>query len=155
VAALHDGRCDLGVVYVPYVSTRLVATEVAREELVLIGAALPRSIDALADTPAITYDESEYVFGAWFEAVYRRQPRSIAATYHFEELEEVVATVARGRGWSIVPSHCVTTKRVRCVRHPRRRVVNPIYALTRPGDDHPAAAQVIAALRSASRARVG
>lgn len=167
-AALHAGTCDLGVVYQPHVSSRLVATELAREELVVIVAAshrtrLPVAVDGFgssdgsktgfASLPAVTYDECEYVFGKWFEAVYRRQPRSIASAYHFEELEEVVATVASGRGWSIVPAHCVgSTKRVACIRHPRRRVHNTIYALTRPDDvDHPVVVRVIAAVKVAAR----
>jgi len=170
-AALHAGTCDLGIVYQPHVSSRLVATELAREELVVIAPGsgpasrvkLPPSVDGFvapdgsqagfAGLPAVTYDECEYVFGKWFEAVYRRQPRSVSSAYHFEELEEVVATVAAGRGWSIVPAHCVaSTRRVACIRHSRRRVYNAIYALTRPGDvDHPAIGRVIAAVRSTGR----
>jgi LysR family transcriptional regulator, cyn operon transcriptional activator len=158
-ASLHDGSCDVGFVYMPVVSSRLVTTDVWQEELVLIVPAggtarrMPGTIDAFSGVPFVTYDESEYVFGKWFEATFRRRPRSLQSSYHFEELEEVVATVAAGRGWSIVPDDCVArVKHVRILRHPRRRVLNRIYAVTRAGArEHPAVAAIVDALRSAQR----
>jgi DNA-binding transcriptional LysR family regulator len=110
-ASLHDGTCDVGFVYLPLVSSRLVTTAVWREELVLIAprtARRPRvrTVDELSGVAFVTYDEYEYVFGKWFEAQFGRQPRSQHSAYHFEELEEVVRTVAAGRGWSIVPEPC-------------------------------------------------
>lgn len=150
LAALAEGACDLGFVYKPLVSSRLQTREVWREELVAIApprtSGLPRSADAFGELPFVTYDESEYVFGRWFEAVFGRQPRSLRATRHFEELEEVVATVAAGGGWSIVPARAAS-KRTAVLRHPRHRVRNPVYAVTRAGAlAHPATERVIAAL---------
>lgn len=157
-ASLHDGSCDVGFVYLPVVSSRLVTADIWEEELVLIVPArgaprrLPRSVDAFADIPFVTYDESEYVFGKWFETTFRHRPSALQSAYHFEELEEVVATVAAGRGWSIVPDHCAThEKRVRVLRHPRERTRNRIYAVTRAGArEHPAVTTITQALRAAA-----
>ncbi|HLL24428.1 MAG TPA: substrate-binding domain-containing protein, partial [Kofleriaceae bacterium] len=153
--ALADGSCDLGFVYLPVTSSRIAASPVWREELVLIAPpgtrALPPRLEAYEDLPFVTYDESEYVFGHWFEAVYRRSPRTLRSAYAFEELEEVVATAASGRGWSIVPDHCVRGA-VAVLRHARHRVHNTIYAVTRAGGpDHPARAQLLETLAAVQR----
>ena len=161
-ASLEEGSCDLGFVYLPHVSSRLVTTAVWREELVLLAPAsvperrAPTRLDAFEALPFVTYDESEYVFGKWFEGVFGRQPRSLRSLYHFEELEEVVCTVAAGRGWSIVPDHCAAAAAhqgsVVVLRHARRRVANLIYAVTRAqAPDHPGAAQIVAALSARGR----
>lgn len=159
-ASLHDGSCDVGFVYMPMVSSRLVTADVWTEELVLIVPArdaartLPRTVDAFTRVPFVTYDESEYVFGKWFETIYRQRPRSLHSAYHFEELEEVVATVAAARGWSIVPDHCARhTKSVRMLRHSRLRARNRIYAVTRAGArERPAVTTILDALRATSAA---
>lgn len=156
---LHDGSCDVGFVYLPLVSSRLVTAAVWREEIVLLaprgGRRRPaRTADELAGIPFVTYDEYEYVFGKWFETQLGGQPRSLHSAYHFEELEEVVRTVAAGRGWSIVPEPCrraAPAARTTIVRY-RRRVHNLIYVVTRAGvAEHPGVAQIIEALRRASR----
>ncbi|NVB79256.1 MAG: LysR family transcriptional regulator [Kofleriaceae bacterium] len=157
-ASLHDGSCDVGFVYMPVVSSRLVTTDVWDEELVLIvparggPRAVPRTVDAFAAVPFVTYDESEYVFGKWFETTFRRRPSSLQSAYHFEELEEVIATVSSGRGWSIVPSDCaMRAKGVRVLRHPRHHARNRIYAVTRAGArEDPAVAAIVEALRDAT-----
>jgi DNA-binding transcriptional LysR family regulator len=159
-ASLHDGSCDVGFVYLPQVSSRLVTAAVWREELVLLA---PRgrhrrapTADELAGIPFVTYDEYEYVFGKWFETQLGRPPRSLHSAYHFEELEEVVRTVAAGRGWSIVPEPCIRAAPARqttIVRY-RRRVHNIVYVVTRASAaEHPAIAQVREALRAASHRR--
>lgn len=149
LASLHAGTIDLGFVYRPLASNRLHVTPVGDEELVVIAPprtrALPRAVDDFAAIPFITYDEHEYVFGRWFEAVFRRQPSSLATANHFEELEEVVASVAGGQGWSIIPASAARHTRV--LRHPRHRVTNTIYAITR-ALAHPAAASIISTLRA-------
>ncbi len=160
-AALEDGACDLGFVYLPRVSSRLETVPVWREELVLVGptrAAAPARLDDFAALPFVTYDESEYVFGKWFEALFGRQPRALRSRYHFEELEEVVSTVAAGRGWSIVPDHAVAAaaraRQLAIVRPRRRRVGNLIYAVTAAATvEHPAAAELLAALAAAKNRR--
>jgi len=157
-ASLHDGSCDVGFVYLPHVSSRLYTEVVWREEIVLLAPRrtarrLPRTLDAFESLSFVSYDESEYVFGKWFETVFGRQPRSLQTRHHFEELEEVVATVAAGRGWSIVPDHCAARcardGRVVVLRHARRRVRNSIYVVTRPSTtEHPSLKPILAALRS-------
>lgn len=164
-ASLQDGTCDVGFVYLPLVSSRLTTAAVWREEIVLLAPRgtpprqLPRTVDAFAELTFVTYDEYEYVFGKWFETVFGRQPRSLRGGYHFEELEEVVSTVAAGRGWSIVPDHCAARaarERRAVVLRPRRdrRVHNTIYVVTRAGaPDHPGVAHIIDALQTADRLR--
>jgi LysR family transcriptional regulator, cyn operon transcriptional activator len=157
--SVEDGSCDLGFVYLPLVSSRLLTTAIYSEELVLVGPAkqglrrLPRTLEAFAHLSWVTYDECEYVFGKWFEVLFGRQPASLQSVYHFEELEEVVATVAAGRGVSIVPDHCAAHMeargRVVRLRHARRRVRNLIYAVTRAGaPEHRGAARILEALRA-------
>ncbi|MCP3100629.1 LysR family transcriptional regulator [Myxococcus sp. K15C18031901] len=159
--SLEDGTCDVGFVYLPHVSSRLLTTPVWREKLVLVGPASERgrpmpSLAAFETLPFVTYDECEYVFGRWFEAIYGRQPRSVRGTYHFEELEEVVGTVAAGHGWSILPDHCVARAvregTVFVPRFPgRKQVVNRIYAVRRANaPEHPTALRLIEALCVAS-----
>jgi DNA-binding transcriptional LysR family regulator len=163
-ASLQDGTCDVGFVYLPLVSSRLLTTAVWREELVLLAPAsaspprLPRTVDGFSAVAFVTYDEHEYVFGKWFETVFGRQPRLLQSAYHFEELEEVVGTVAAGHGWSIVPDHCAAAStaqgRTVMLRYPRRRSRNLIYAVTRASaTEHPGVAQIIAALGARGRAR--
>ncbi len=158
IAALRAGTCDLGFVYLPLASSRLVTTAVSREELVLIApprARLPRTVEAFATLPFATYDEYEYVFGRWFEVVFGTQPRAVDARYHFEELEEVVATVAAGRAWSIVPDHCVGD-RVAVLRHARRRAWNTIYAVQRASAaPHPAAVALLATVGARQQGTTG
>ena len=72
-----------------------------------------------------------------------------------QEVEEVVATVASGRGWSIVPEDCTrhpAAKRAITLRHPRHRVHNQIYAVTRASArEHATTASIFEALASAAR----
>jgi DNA-binding transcriptional LysR family regulator len=161
---IEEGGCDLGFVYLPRVSSRLVTAPVWREELVLVGPGAgaaartpaPARLEDFARLPFVTYDESEYVFGKWFEALFGSQPRALRSLYHFEELEEVVRTVAAGRGWSIVPDHAVAAAvragGVAIARPRRRRVGNLIYAVQRAnGPDHPAATHIMDALLSTGK----
>ncbi|NTX50357.1 LysR family transcriptional regulator [Myxococcus sp. CA039A] len=163
-SSLEDGVCDVGFVYLPHVSSRLLTAPVWREELVLVGPPQARgrafpSLAAFEDLAFITYDECEYVFGKWFEGHYGRQPRSVRGTYHFEELEEVLGTVAAGHGWSILPDHCVAqAARQGTVVVPqapsRQQVVNLIYSVQRASaPENPAALRLIESLRTASEQR--
>ncbi|NVJ22369.1 MULTISPECIES: LysR family transcriptional regulator [Myxococcus] len=163
-ASLEDGACDVGFVYLPHVSSRLLTAPVWREELVLVGPpqARGRAFPQLADfedLAFITYDECEYVFGKWFEGHYGRQPRSVRGTYHFEELEEVLGTVAAGHGWSILPDHCVAqaARQGTVVIPPapsRQPVVNLIYAVQRASaPENPLARRIIEALRTQGEQR--
>jgi DNA-binding transcriptional LysR family regulator len=157
--ALEEGRCDLGVVHVPRVSRLLRVQPLGREELVLIApAGFDSSAHALASVkgyesvPFITYDECEYVFGRWFDAQFGTQPGAMREVCHFEELEEVLETVALGRGVSVVPDHvaaaAVRQGRVTVLRPTSRRATNALYAVTRAGAaPHPAVERLVSALR--------
>ncbi|MFP2925277.1 LysR family transcriptional regulator [Pyxidicoccus sp. 3LG] len=161
--ALEAGRCDLGVVYVPRVSRLLRVRPLRREELVLIAppgfdasAHALRSVKTYESLPFVTYDECEYVFGKWFDAQLGTQPGAMREVCHFEELEEVLETVALGRGVSIVPDHvaerAVQQHRVKPLRPTARRVTNAIYAVTRAGAaPHPGAERLVSALQEPTR----
>ena len=107
---LERGECEAAFVYSRTVSNRLRYRAVYDEELVLITAAskkriTKRSLDlaALEEAAFVTYQEGDYVFGRWFEANFGEQPTTVRSVAHFSELEEVIAMVRRGAGWSIVP----------------------------------------------------
>lgn len=141
---LEDGRYDLGVVYLPHVSSALRVEHLRDEELVLVAApgfdASPAALRALptyAGLPFVTYDEHEYVFGKWFDAQFGRPPTSLRSACHFEELEEVLEMVALGRGLSVVPDHvarrAVVERRLCVLRPTARRATNTLYAAWRAG----------------------
>src|SRR4029077_1885654 len=81
-------------------------------------------------------------------------PRSLHSAYHFEELEEVVRTVAAGRGWSIVPEPCtraVPAGRIAIVRL-RRRGHKLVYVVPRASAaEHPGVARIVEALQRSGR----
>lgn len=141
---VESGAAELGIVYRPKVSSYLDVRELCREELALIAPARGHPVDPpvrpeeLEVLPFVTYVESSYVFGAWFEHHFGRQPSRIHAVQHYEELEEVVAMVTLGRGLSIVPLDCageaLDAGRVRVV-HPGHGppCLNPVHAVTRSG----------------------
>ncbi|WP_164013470.1 LysR family transcriptional regulator [Pyxidicoccus trucidator] len=157
--ALEEGRCDLGVVHVPRVSRLLRVQPLGREELVLIAPTgfdatrhALQSVKGYESVPFISYDECEYVFGRWFDAQFGTQPGMMREVCHFEELEEVLETVALGRGVSVVPdhvaAHSVQQGRVKVLRPTPRRVTNALYAVTRAGAaPHSGVERLITALR--------
>jgi DNA-binding transcriptional LysR family regulator len=142
---VESGRCDLGFVYEARVSNQLEFAPVYLEEIVLVapagdarGARAWRLAETYETAPMITYDEGHFVFGKWFEAQFGRQPKTLFSACMFEELEEVVAMVGRGRGLSILPAHCVREAvergEVRIVRpYARKLCTNSILAVTRSG----------------------
>lgn len=141
---VEAGEADLGVVYRPKVSSYLHVREICREELVLIAPAEgppegpPFGPGDLERLPFVTYVESGYVFGTWFEHHFGLQPSRIRSVHHYEELEEVVAMVALGQGLSVVPLDCagqaLDQGRIRVVRPPDRPpCLNPVHAVTRSG----------------------
>jgi len=146
-ARVEDGSCDVGVVYLPRVSSRLLLEPIFREELVLITprslhrtlGVRPAALSALAtygEIAFVTYEESDYVFGKWFHAVFRRPPRAVSSTHHVEELEEVVQFVRGGHGVSIVPLDCAAQaarqRHIEIVRPREMRCYNDVFAVTRP-----------------------
>lgn len=80
--------------------------------------------------PFVTYEEHDYVFGKWFGAVVRKQPRHLSVTAHFDELEETINAVAVGWGASIVPGDAARKfggSRIRIVRPASGRCFNDVY----------------------------
>lgn len=143
VRLVSSGVCDLGFIYESKTSSALHADVAAREDLVLVAGVSFRlppltTPEAIAALPFVTYEESEYVFGRWFEALFGRQPPSLTSVSHFEEIEEAVALVRRGRGVSILPDHSVRAAvdagELRIIRpRGRPRCHNDIRSLVRPG----------------------
>ena len=145
---VEDGDVDLGVVYLPKVSNHLTFRALRDEELVLIAApAMQRGdlagrklarLETYETVPFVTYLEGDYVFGRWFDAHFGAQPARTSSVHHFDELEEVTATVALGSGASVVPLDSVRAavrrREVRVIRPVRgRRCVNQVFAVTRAG----------------------
>jgi DNA-binding transcriptional LysR family regulator len=139
--AVEDGDYQLGFVYHKKLSHRLIFHPVYKEELVLIGsvqkhfeAADFTDVKSYQNIPFITYDESDYVFGKWFESNFRKQPRTIPSYHHFEELEEVITMVTRGDGLSIVPDYTVsreiTNHEIEIIRPTNNICSNQVYAVT-------------------------
>jgi DNA-binding transcriptional LysR family regulator len=136
--AVLDGTADLGFVHCPQPHDRLVHEPVAQEEIVMIGPPhmAATGLEKLHQAPFVTYDESDYVFATWFAQVAGTAPPPLHAVAHFEELEEVLAWVAAGRGLSIVPADCAASAAgrgdVAVLRWPGRRCTNAIHALHVP-----------------------
>lgn len=155
------GEVDLGFVHCPQPHARLVHDVVAQEEIVAIGppgATIPR-LEELHEQPFVTYDESDYVFATWFAQVAGHAVPPLSAAAHFEELEEVLAWVAAGRGLSIVPADCAAPAASRgdiaVLRWPERRCLNAIHAVrARSAALPPAAERLLEALRGQGNARL-
>ena len=142
--SVENGRVDLGFVYQTKVSNHLAFRQIHEEELVLIasterasslgGLKRMREVEAL---PFVTYEESDFVFGRWFDRFYGVQPGATSWVYHFEELEEVVEMVRLDRGVSIVPDCCVTDlirdASLSIIRPRRKRCLNQVYSVVRAG----------------------
>ena len=156
---VESGECELGFVYDTRVTTSLHFHEACHEEFVLVrapGFPSPRlAIDGMETTPFVTYEECDYVFGKWFDAVFKAQPALIRSVCHFERLEEVLEMTSLGRGLTIVPAHAVAkelrTGRLVKVGVEGRVCVNIDYVVTRPG--HVMRPEVHAILEALSRYR--
>ena len=106
MAALTGGGVDLAVTYRPVTASPIASSEVAGEDLVLVGArpfAAPPSREAAESWRWIAYEEHEYVFARWFDAVLGGQPRRLSPHDRFAELEEALASVEAGRGVTVAP----------------------------------------------------
>ncbi|HEU6451670.1 MAG TPA: LysR family transcriptional regulator [Gemmatimonadaceae bacterium] len=145
---VESGEVDLGVVYLPKLSSQLAVRHLRDEEIVLIAnPSLVSSrgfrqelarLEAYETLPFVTYLEGDYVFGKWFDATFGAQPARTTSVHNFDELEEVIATVALGSGASIVPLDsaraAAARREVRVIRPVKgRRCVNRVFAVTRPG----------------------
>ncbi|MDH4219536.1 MAG: LysR family transcriptional regulator [Candidatus Aminicenantes bacterium] len=138
---IEEGNYQLGFVYHKKLSHQLTFQTVYKEELVLIGSpqrhfevADVGDVNSYQNIPFITYDESDYVFGKWFESNFGTQPRTIPSYHHFEELEEVITMVVRGDGLSIVPDYTVskelTNHEIEIIRPKKTICYNQVYAVT-------------------------
>ncbi|ALF89403.1 MULTISPECIES: LysR family transcriptional regulator [Ralstonia solanacearum species complex] len=131
-AHVESGRADLGFVYTPRTSRLFQHHAVYTEEFVLAcGAqalrergAAPRTLADCAALPFVTYDESDAVYGLWFQALFRRMPETTVSAHHVSELEEVATLVAAGMGWSVLPLHAIRD----AVASARLQVVRPVSA---------------------------
>ena len=103
LAALIAGEIDLAITYRAVTTVPVESVEIAREDLVLVGAGPVGSLEDIEQLPFITYDEHDYVFGHWFAEVFSRQPTAVIRHDHFTELEEALASVRAGRGATIAP----------------------------------------------------
>lgn len=109
---LEAGEYEAAFVYKRRVSSGLDYAVVYAEELVLVGSPElcsevrsrgPERLEVLERVPFVTYEECDYVFGRWFDAVFGAQPSRLVSHAHFTELEEVLDFVSRGVGFSVVP----------------------------------------------------
>ncbi|HXE57473.1 MAG TPA: LysR family transcriptional regulator [Gemmatimonadales bacterium] len=157
-ARVERGECDAGAVYVPRISSRLVLRRLPPYEYVAVVPArrpdwLPppaalREVAAWGTLPFVTYDECDYVFGRWFQALFGRPPRQILGGHHVEDLEEAVGLVAAGFGVTVVPSY-VPERRpagLRVLRPRRGRAENHPYLVTRPSAVRPEVTALLDAL---------
>ncbi|WP_394850580.1 LysR family transcriptional regulator [Pendulispora brunnea] len=151
---VRDGQVDAGFVYRAPVDARLSVEPVYEETLDLIaGAAWARKLrtmEAFQDVPLVTYDDGDYVVGRWFGHHFGRRAPRWSSVSHFEEVEEVVATVAAGRGVAILPGFCTRAApgRVKVVRWGRPPLRNTVFMVRRAEmPEHPGIAQLLTALR--------
>jgi DNA-binding transcriptional LysR family regulator len=103
LSALAQGEIDLAITYRPVTSFPIETMVVAQEEIALVGAVPSHALPDLERHPCITYLESDYVFAHWFAAIHGRQPVSLLPHDRFDELEEALASVSNGRGFTIAP----------------------------------------------------
>lgn len=138
---VQSGDADLGFVYEIRLSNYLQFYPVYVEELILVAAESfeQRGLDftqlkTYEKLPMITYEESHYVFGQWFETNFKKQPLKTLSVHHFEELEEVVQMVHLNQGLSIIPDHVISELdiRLQTIRpFVKRKCTNTIFAVTR------------------------
>jgi len=152
---VRDGQVDAGFVYRAPVDARLSVEPVYEETLDLLAgvtwARRLRSIEAFQDIPLITYDDGDYVVGRWFGHYFGRRAPRWSSVSHFEEVEEVVASVAAGRGVAILPGFCVRAMpgKVRIVRWGRPPLRNTVFAVRRAGaPEHPGLTELLGAVRA-------
>lgn len=140
LALLESGRVPLGVSYRPMAAGTIGSAPLAAEELVLVGPKA-RAAPSPAEIPKlsfVTYEEYEYVFFRWFEAVGLPLPQPWRRSDHVEELEEALESVAGGRGWSVVPADAARGRayagRLRIHRPRGGRCFNEVHLLGTAAD---------------------
>lgn len=142
--SIEKGDYDFGAAYLTKVSNYLKFVPVRREELVMIAPGDFRftgkklgQLPTYSHLPFITYEESDYVFGKWFDTFFGAQPDVTRSVSHFEELEEVIEMVRLGRGLSVVPLDSVVSmarkKAIRILRPKSRHCWNQVFLVLRAG----------------------
>lgn len=164
---LGDGAYEAAFVYKRRISNALTYRGVYDEELVLVGGpgAAARlgapGRTALEGEPFVTYEEGDYVFGRWFDAVFGAQPSRLTSASHFTELEEVLDCVSRGVGLSIVPRDAAEGARAGgdveiLDAASGRRCWNQVFAVTRSGSEiRPRLARLLESIGGADGSRGG
>lgn len=130
IAQVASGACDLGFVFRAVHHPALACEPVFDEEYVMVAPrrrALPLPGEVV---PLVTYDEAEYVLGRWVGHHYKRTAPAFAVSCRYEEIEEVLAAVAAGRGCAVVPRSCITRGTV-VIASTRAPVLNTVYAIWR------------------------
>lgn len=153
VSLLLGGNLDVGVTYKPVVATPVECEPIANEQIVLVAPADSQPVEfGLATVERmsfVTYDEFEYVFGAWFSAALGGQPRRVRRSDHTTELEEALECVANGRGVTIIPADAWLNgpwrSRCRSMFASAPEVWNELFMLSIPGEE-PAATSFIRGL---------
>ncbi len=101
----------------------------------------PENLENYRAYPFITYDESDYVFGKWFNSVFGGIPKNTPSIHHFQELEEVMTMLGKGNGMTIVPDYVRQAKDwqkgLTVIRPPGKKCMNSVFAVTRAGTRRP------------------
>ncbi|WP_253894938.1 LysR family transcriptional regulator [Corallococcus exercitus] len=131
-----EGQVDVGFSFRSTVHPRLTLTPVYEEQLVLVAgrtwARRLRAREHFQDVPLVTYDEGDYVVGRWLGHHFGRRHPHWYSTAHFEELEEVLEWVARGRGVAVVPDFCIPKGRgLGVVSWGKPPLTNTVHAVQR------------------------
>ena len=139
---IEEGIYDLGFVYHKKVSKTLIYELAYQYEYICIcdkevSEKLPdfRVFSNYENYPYITYHESDYVFGKWFDSIFGKIPRNTPSLHHFEELEEVMVFVKKGVGITIIPDYMMNfeqfKKGIKVIRPNTKKCRNTVYAVTR------------------------
>ncbi len=139
---VEEGIYDLGFVYHKKISKLLMYELIFQYEYICIchkelSEKLPdfRTFSNYVNYPYITYYESDYVFGKWFDSIFGKIPHNIPSLHHFEELEEVIVFIQKGLGITIIPDYLINfeqlKKGLKVIRPNTKKCINTVYAVTR------------------------
>ena len=139
---IEEGVYDLGFVYHKKISNLLRYEKIFQYEYVCI--CNNKLSKTLQDTnvfanyeryPFITYHESDYIFGKWFDSIFGKMPRNTPSLHHFEELEEVIYFIQKGKGITIIPDYLLNSeqwkKGLNVIKPNAKKCTNTVYAVTR------------------------
>lgn len=141
-SGIEGGLYDIGFVYHKKISNLLIFEKIFKYEYVCIcnddiSKKLPdyKVFTNYESYPYITYYESDFVFGKWFDSIFGRIPRNTPSIHHFEELEEVMVFVKDGKGITIIPDYLMNAAQlkdgIKVIRPNNKKCNNIVYAVTR------------------------